>query len=126
MANYHVRAGQDSGNEYQIIFHIPIPTASNAAGLTYRTALVNSGIGGNTVMATGVGAGLITAAELAQIQSGEIYEQIETWITNPGQALLAFQTVLDARYTALANPAGNFLRDFQRRLRLFGHDRTVP
>lgn len=68
MSRLHILAGG------QCLLHEPVPAGNNAVGVAWRTALVNSGMGGTTSMATGAGPGQITAAELAQVQAGEVLE----------------------------------------------------
>lgn len=59
--------------------HVAIPNANNAAGINWRTALLNSGLGGTTRLPDGDGtAGTISAAEKASIAAGALYEQVET------------------------------------------------
>lgn len=125
MANYHVRAGLPDENAYQVLFHVPVPAANNAAGVSYRTALVASGIGGTTRMAEGVGGGLISAAELAQVEAGEVLEVVEDIYTNPGESNAVLRARLDARYTELATVNGLLLRGLRNRLKYWGTDRTV-
>lgn len=118
--------GDTGGNRFNILFHIPIPNVNNDAGITYRTALVGSGLGGLTRMETGVGAGKITAAEATQIANGEIYEHEEFMTTYPGEAATGLRNRVDARYTQLANASGDFLKELQNQLRFYGFDRNVP
>lgn len=77
MANMHIL--KKEGPEYTIAFHIDIPNTNNAAGLSFRTALLRSGIGGTTVLPAGDGTGgTISVAEKAQIDSGARFEVVET------------------------------------------------
>jgi len=121
--NWHAQQSDVSGNGVNIIYHIPIATGNNRAGYSYRLALVASGIGGTTVMATGTTNGKILAAELAQIQAGEIFEYQEQFFTSPGEIATALRDRVDARYTALLSiiPAQLILR-----LTYWGFDRNVP
>ena len=126
MANYHVRTGQPDANAYEVLFHIPIPSANNRVGINYRTVLIDSGIGGTTRMVNGVGAGQIANGELNQITSGAIYEHVEVVSTFPGETAAQYQTRLDARYAELANTGGAFLTALRNRIEYYGHDRNVP
>ena len=74
MGKVHVLAGDRDGHEYNLAIHIPIGAGNNAAAQSWRTCLVNSELGEATVLATGTGPGQISAAELSQVQAGEVYE----------------------------------------------------
>jgi len=68
-----------NGPEYTIAFHIPVPNTNNLAGVSYRTALVRSGIGGVTSLPDGDGTGgTISAAEKTAIMTtGSVFEVVE-------------------------------------------------
>jgi hypothetical protein len=119
MANWHALTGSLDGNSFRIVFHIAIPSANNRAGVNYRTALINSGLGGRTVLPDGDGAGgTISASEKASIVAGAIYEYTEEFATNPGETAGALQARIDARYTALVA----LLQDqLAKRLTYFGY-----
>lgn len=117
MADIHVQTGD--GTHWQIVMHLPVPNQNNAVAVNYRNALVNSGIGGSTVLTEGVGAGQITTAEKDQIAFGELYEHVEQFRAESGgtsgpelqAALRQFYVQEKAHVTA----------HLQRRLRYFGH-----
>lgn len=119
MANWHALTGTGDGNSYSVAYHIPIPaTGNNRAGLQWRTVLINSGLGGTTILKDGDGTGgTISAAEKSSIQSGAIYEYVEAFPTNPGQTAGQLQAAVDARFTALSS---SVLADIQGRLTYFG------
>ena len=74
MSNIHALT-MDNKGQLTVVLHLPIPVENNAAGFPLRTALINSGIGGKTVLTAGDGTiGTISAAELTSIQAGAIYE----------------------------------------------------
>jgi hypothetical protein len=119
MANWHALTGTLDGNSFQIVFHVTIPSANNAAGINYRTALVNSGLGGRTVLPDGDGTGgTISAAEKTSIQSGALYEYAEDFATNPGESAAALQARIDARHAALTTLLQGQL---SKRLTYFGY-----
>jgi len=62
----------------RVVFHFPVPAGSNAAGVAWCMALVQSGLGGASAMTEGQGAGLITLEELNQIKAGEVAEVVAT------------------------------------------------
>lgn len=121
--HWHARKSDAQGNGLEVLFHIPIATGNNRAGVSYRLALTRSGIGGTTTMTTGTTDGMITAAELTQIQAGELYEHAEQFFTAPGEAATALRNRVDARYTELLGivPARLLLQ-----LTYWGFDRIVP
>lgn len=124
MASYHVLTGSPDGNAFRIAFHVPIPGAgNNRAGVQWRTALANSGLGGTTVLRTGDGTGgTISAAELASVQSGALLEVVEEVPTHPGETAGQYQARLDARFAALT---ARVQAELQGRLTYFGHVRDV-
>lgn len=122
MSNYHVLTGRPDGNAYSVVFHIPIPSANNRVGVNYRTALVNSGLGGVTSLVEGSGPGQIATAEKTQVLAGELFEVVEEFHTQPGETAAQLQARVDARYTALVAQTQAAL---QGRLAYFGHARNV-
>ena len=78
MANAHL-LDRVSDSDYRVAVHIAIPNSNNSAGVNYRTALINSGLGGTTVLKDGDGtAGTISSAEKTSILSGAIFEVVTT------------------------------------------------
>ena len=121
MANWHALTGKDDANSFTIVYHLAVPNSNNAVAINYRTALVNSGLGGRTILPDGDGTGgTISAAEKTSIQSGALYEYVEPFATNPGQNLATLQAAVDARWTALSNAGGAFLTALANRLKYFG------
>jgi hypothetical protein len=117
MADIHILAG-DGRNRWNFAFHYTVPDTANAVGVNYRTALVNSELGGTSVMTEGAGDGQIAPAELAQIVAGELFEYSQPWLAESGATnnteLLAN---VRAEYTRLQSVVTNNL---QKRLRYFG------
>lgn len=123
MASYHVLTGDGDGNAFRVAFHVAIPGASNRAGINYRVALINSGLGGLTTLPDGDGnGGTISAVEKALITSGALYEHVEDFATNPGESAAQLQARIDARYTALVGIVQDRLA---KKLTYFGYTRTV-
>lgn len=77
MSNIHVLSGNTNGL-YTAIIHTPTPVGNNAVGVSWKTALVNSGMA-KTVMTPGVAAGQISSAEKAQIEAGDVIEAVTQW-----------------------------------------------
>jgi hypothetical protein len=120
MSQWHVLSGDENANGFTVVFHLPIPSANNRSGVNYQTAIVNSGIGGKTIMATGTGAGQITSTELASIQAGTLYEYVIQFFTNPGETQSAAATRLNNLYTQYSNTSNQPLLAIQNQLEYFG------
>lgn len=110
MADWHALTGSPDGNAFRICFHIAIPSVNNRAGINYRTALINSGIGGRTILPDGDGTGgTISTTEKANITAGSVYEVVEDFATNPGEAAAALEARIDSYHTALTTRTQNNL-----------------
>ena len=118
MSDIHVLTAEH--NRFRCAFHIPVPSTNNAVGTPWRSALVNSGLGGMTGLVLGTGPGQINAAELAEIQSGAVYEVIEEILLEDGAPPVQ---LLDNAYARVRARA---LIDLQAALRRFGATRNVP
>jgi hypothetical protein len=125
VADYHVLTGTEDGNSFVVVHHIPIPSgAANRAGVAYRTALINSGYGGKTVLPDGDGTGgTISAAEKTQVQAGALFEVVDNFPTNPAETAPQLQVRLDARHNALVTEHQDRIT---KRLTYFGYVRNVP
>ena len=122
--DYHILTGQDDGNAYMVVHHIPIPVANNRAGISYRTVLVNSKIGGSTALPDGDGTGgTISTTEKLQITTGELFEYVESFNTYPGETALQLRDRVDIRFNDLTTILPGKL---QNRLSYFGFTRDVP
>jgi len=114
----HVLSGD--GSNWNVAFHFSVPNANNAVAVNYRTALLNSKLGGTTALPDGDGtAGTISAAEKALILAGAVYEHqatwvIETWGTTNAQLRATLRTMY-------AREEAKVLAEIQRKLRYFGH-----
>lgn len=118
MAEIHVLTGDADGN-VSVAMHFAVPNQNNSVGVNYRTALVNSQIGGSTAMVEGAGPGQITTAEKAQIEAGERYEYpIAFPVASGGLAPAKIRAALRSLYTARKIAV---LAALQGRLRWFGH-----
>lgn len=123
MASVHIldRTGPQS---FRVALHIAVPNTPNAAGVNWRTALLNSGLGGVTVLPDGDGAaGTISVSEKTSIQTGALYEVVEEWeLLTAGNATAQVLAYLDACYT---QKKAAILADLQARLNQFGRTRDV-
>ena len=78
MANSHILE-QTAPGRFRVVYHVAIPATNNPAGVAWRTAIVNSRDATRpvSVLPDGDGTkGTISAAEKAQIVSGEVYEVV--------------------------------------------------
>lgn len=118
MADIHVLAGDGLG-AWTIVFHFVVPDQNNNVAINYRTALINSALGGISVMAEGSAAGQITSAELALVAAGEVYEHSEAFLAESGATSNA-EMLAAAReiYAARETPVLNRLR---KKLRYYGY-----
>lgn len=121
--DYHVLAGQQDGNAYTIVHHVAVPNVNNRVNVNVRTALVNSGLGGRTVLTEGVGAGHISAEEKALIDAGALFEFVETMHTNPGENAMALRNRIDAQHTAVRARLPSLLTN---QLAYYGFARDLP
>lgn len=117
MADIHVLEG-DGIATWKLIFHFAVPNVNNIVGFNYRTVLVNSGLGGTSSMPEGSGAGEITAAELAQVVAGELFEHslsppLESGATDNAEMLVAAQAMY-------ARDEARVIADLQKRLKYYG------
>ena len=102
MASIHILSMD--GTEFTAAFHVAIPATNNAASCPWRTVVLRNG-GGTTILPDGDGTlGTISAAEKAQILSGEVAEVVQTNRWNQsfptGAQLDAIAADVTATYTA--------------------------
>lgn len=112
----HILTG-NGRHKWTIAFHFAVPDQNNNVGINYRIALVNSSLGGTSVMTEGTGAGQIATAELAQIAAGEVLEHSEQFLaesgaTNNAEMLAAAQALYVAREPTVLNALKKQLRYF--------------
>ena len=102
MSNYHILIQDLSEKTISIIFRISIPDVNNNAGIPYRTALIDYLKHSRGVDMISSISPFSDAAELQQVQSGEIYE-VQQSVRFSSLALTDAQKAdeLDARYNEL-------------------------
>jgi hypothetical protein len=115
--NWYALSASNDGNSVQIAYHIPIPSANNLVGINYQVAIINSGIGGRTILATGTGPGQITSADLALIQNGSLFEYVEQLAIDPSKTLPQLSALVNARFSALT---ASVQATLQKQLAYFG------
>lgn len=124
MSDMHVLTG-NNGNAWTVVMHFDTPAGNNVVGVPWADAVVNSGLGGTTVLPDGDGTnGTISAAEKTAIEAGTVFEHSVSFLMESGGTsnpeLLA---TLDALY-AVAN--SNQQAAVGSVLRYFGFTRDVP
>lgn len=121
MSDIHV-LDAGAGSAWQCVFHVAIPDAVNQVSVNYRTALVNSGIGGVTVLEEGTGPGQISTAEKAAIEAGEVYEcAVQVRLESGGASASQLRATVRAYYL---HAADQVVAEFQRRLRYYGYEES--
>ena len=120
MSDYHILEGSmDGGAEtYKVAFHIPVPDETNDAAYSLRSALAED----PEVNKTSAVPWILTA-EQTQLDSGELYERLESYSRNTTNAVTQDRDALDARWNTLATAIPNRLRD---RYKYWHYDRDVP
>lgn len=108
---------QGNGNLYQVIVHATTPAGNNAAGISWKVALANSGMQLTSRLPTGNGAGQITVNEANQVASGDLIETELPWEDNPAWTTNERLADLNARATIAVNQT---LESYQNKLKYFG------
>ncbi len=117
MADIHVLT--IDGNVCRLVMHFAVPNQPNDVDVNYRTALVNSGIGGSTIMVEGTEPGQIDMIEAGQIATGALYEHIAMIdINGVGQSTEGRRAMLRAQYIMLKAAV---IASLQGQLKFFGH-----
>ncbi len=99
MAKVHVL--DTSGGLTRVVCHIDVPAGNNSAGTAWAAVIVNSGIGGTTVLPDGAGTGgTISAAEKTSIQGGTVFEVIDRISIPLGMNAAQANAFLDAVHAA--------------------------
>ena len=122
MADIHVLVGDREGY-WTLICHYQVPDVLNQVGVGYRAALIASGLGGSSRMSEGDGPGQIAAAELAQIEAGELYEHAMRWPAESGATNNA-ELVASAR-AEYTRAEARVTAELLQRLRYFGWTGSV-
>ncbi len=106
MSKIHVLTSDTSGN-YQIIIHTNTPAGNNSAGISWKTAGLNSRLIGTTSMTVGTSPGQISSTEQSQIVAGTVFEIItnipaESGGTTPESLNQMSDQIISQRLTDLA------------------------
>ena len=120
MAKAHVL--DTSGGLTQVAFHIAVPVGNNGAGTAWSAVLINSGIGGTTVLPDGAGTGgTISAAEKTSIAAGTVFEVVDRIFIPTGLNAAQANAFLDAVHAAKVTEVQ---AQVTARLSMFGYTRT--
>ena len=108
--NIHILTQADDGKTCSAIFHIPVPSIDNSAGIPYQTALVQY----LTQTQGSISSQIATGDELAAIQAGAVLENPVTvrWSRlglNNAQKLAELSAYYTAHKTELLNSLSNLL-----------------
>lgn len=124
MADMHILTGNNAGS-VTLAMHFPVPNTNNDVTINYRDALVASNIGRSqnpdgtfgrrSILPPGTGIAQITTTEEALLDSGALFEHVESVRVPPGGPLLA---QAQAHY-AISN--ATVQQNIAERLRFFGH-----
>jgi hypothetical protein len=120
MSNYHVLESFKN-DRATIAFHIPVPVENNGVSVPLRTAVAQYVSGEAVTQVPWLLADF--PAEHAQIQNGEIYEQVETVEYDANLTNAQKQAQMDNRFAVLNTAVVNRLRDV---LKFWGFNRDVP
>lgn len=120
MSDIHILEGV--GNKWRVVMHFAIPNVNNAVGVNYRTALVNSGLGGTTILPEGTGAGDISTGELAQVTAGEVYEYTAHLLIETGGSGASQVAMLTTEYNRLSSAV---IATLQNKLKYYGYTQDV-
>ena len=116
MADYHVLTKNEDESGWSVVFHIPVPNATNSAGYSLRTAIAD--LMGDTVSTVP----WITVAEQTQIDAGEIWEVAKGVQVGEGNSNAAKQAIIEAEYTRILTEDRAIKAE---QLDWYGYDGTV-
>lgn len=117
MSAIHILGG-DGRDQYTAVVHLTVPNTNNLVGVNHRTAIINSGIGGTSIMTvtTGAAPGRISTTEMTDITNGVIYEVVFVVGNNPtwtsGERLTAFSGEINSHTSQAQNYLANALAYF--------------
>ena len=120
MSDMHVLLGAVDGRQWTVVMHIAVPVGNNDVGVSWATALLNSGRGGTTILLDGDGSeGTIDATEKSAIEAGTIFEHVYTFpVESGGTTTAELRTTLRSKYT---QQKAVVQAEIQKQLRYYGH-----
>lgn len=104
--------------------HFAVPNTNNAVGVNHRTALINSGLGGTTILPDGDGSdGTISPAEKTSIENGELFEHVVSFpVESGGSTTPKLRTTIRDLFASEQTSITNRLK---RRLKYYGHTESA-
>jgi hypothetical protein len=106
----------------RVVFHIDVPSTNNSVGTSWASVLLNSGIGGKTILADGNGSsGTVSVAEKAMITNGTVYEVEDRLRIPSGMNMAAANAFFDGLHAA---KTAEIQAEILARLNLFGFTRS--
>lgn len=97
MSDYHILDQSAKKDDARVVFHVAIPDTTNAAGVAYRTALVEW-LGG----ASEIGSAVFGLDPVAHgLTTGAIFERQETVLFDGNLTPAQKKAIIEARYAAL-------------------------
>lgn len=118
MSNYHILSADEFGNQFRVVMHFPVADQLNDVSYSYRTAIVEWQ-GGAPIQSILPNPG----TEQAQLDAGELYEQVYSFHSHPGETLAQKRDKLDVIYAANLSDVQTRLADV---LSFWGYERDVP
>lgn len=119
MSKIHILTG-NGGNLFTAVVHSPTPVGNNSAGVSWATAIQNSGMA-TTILPVGNGAGQNTQSEANQIAAGTVFETVVPYEDDPNRTNAERLADLDLRASqAVAEQQAGL----QAKLKFFGLTRN--
>lgn len=101
----------------QCVLHEPCPVGNNAAGITWKAALIASGMGGRTILTTGTSVWQNTTAEATRLTAGDDLEVVFMMELKPSMSAAERTTAMNAQIASLS---AETQARIQRELQFFG------
>ena len=98
MSKLHIGSNVNS-DTWNVVIHNPTPVGNNNAGCSWQDVLVNSGVGGTTVLNEGSGAGQISTVEKAAVEAGTVIEMATQLTVQPPYALSDWNVAVNEAWT---------------------------
>lgn len=101
MSNYHLLRQDSKKDEVTVVFHVPISSQNNFAGVSLQTALKEMLESETEAGIIGSQCPFIQAAELTQLQNGELYEHVEVVKFDANLSQAEKRNIIDSRFAEL-------------------------
>jgi len=119
MSDYYFIEGNKDGDEYRIVFHIPVPNEMNKANtINLRAALAEDAQIKKASIIPWIG-----IPQQTKLNNGEIIEIVESFRTNPSNSMGQNRRSADNRFKELKGVTENALKN---RYCFWRFDRNVP